>query len=55
MDLITSRHLKRQEVQRCHGGYALDIASGRVETLEFIQFHPTVFTTRTTNRTRAAS
>jgi L-aspartate oxidase len=33
VNLITSRHLKRQEVQRCHGVYALDIASGRVETL----------------------
>ena len=33
VDLITSRHLKRPEVPRCHGVYALDIASGRVETL----------------------
>jgi L-aspartate oxidase len=33
VDLITSRHLKRSETQRCYGVYALDIASGRVETL----------------------
>ena len=33
VDLITSRHLKLDEAQRCHGVYALDIASGRVETL----------------------
>ncbi len=33
VDLITSRHLKRAEVQRCYGIYALDIASGHVETL----------------------
>ena len=33
VDLITSHHLKRQRVSRCHGVYALDLASGRVETL----------------------
>jgi L-aspartate oxidase len=33
VDLITSRHLKLREPQRCYGVYALDIASGRVETL----------------------
>src|SRR4029077_699831 len=33
VDLITSRHLKRREVQRCYGVYALDIASGHVQTL----------------------
>ena len=33
VDLITSRHLKRAEAQRCYGVYALDIAQGRVETL----------------------
>ncbi|HKX41683.1 MAG TPA: FAD-binding protein, partial [Burkholderiaceae bacterium] len=34
VDLITSRHAKRTESpQRCYGVYALDIASGRVETL----------------------
>ena len=33
VDLITSRHLKLDGAPRCHGIYALDIASGRVETL----------------------
>lgn len=33
VDLITSRHLKRDELSRCYGVYALDIDSGRVETL----------------------
>ena len=33
VDLITSRHLGHHEMTRCHGVYALDIASGRVETL----------------------
>ncbi len=33
VDLITSRHLQSNEVPRCHGVYALDIPSGRVETL----------------------
>jgi L-aspartate oxidase len=33
VDLITSRHLRRAEAARCYGVYALDIASGRVETL----------------------
>jgi L-aspartate oxidase len=39
LDLITNRHLKRSvvieqgEPQRCHGVYALDIESQRVETL----------------------
>jgi L-aspartate oxidase len=33
VDLITSRHLKLREPQCCYGVYALDIASGRVETL----------------------
>jgi L-aspartate oxidase len=33
VDLITSRHLKLDQAPRCHGVYALDIASGRVETL----------------------
>ncbi len=33
VDLITSRHLKRDEVPRCYGVYALDIDAGRVETL----------------------
>src|SRR5258705_500954 len=32
VDLITSRHLRLDESpQRCHGVYALDIASGRVD------------------------
>ncbi|MEO5771956.1 MAG: L-aspartate oxidase [Burkholderiaceae bacterium] len=33
IDLITSRHLKRDEPSRCYGIYALDIDHGRVETL----------------------
>ena len=33
VDLITSRHLKREEQARCYGIYALDIDAGRVETL----------------------
>ena len=33
IDLITSRHLKRDEPSRCYGVYALDIDHGRVETL----------------------
>jgi len=33
VDLITSRHLKRAEAQRCYGVYALDITRGRVETV----------------------
>ena len=33
VDLITSRHLKRQESPRCYGVYALDMDHGRVETL----------------------
>ena len=33
IDLITSRHLKRDETSRCYGVYALDIDSGVVETL----------------------
>jgi L-aspartate oxidase len=33
VDLITSRHLGRADAQRCYGVYALDIASGRVQTL----------------------
>ena len=33
VDLITSRHVKLDQAPRCHGVYALDIASGRVETL----------------------
>jgi L-aspartate oxidase len=33
VDLITSRLLKREEVQRCYGVYALDIDGGHVETL----------------------
>ena len=33
VDLITSRHLKTEEMPRCHGVYALDIDRGRVETL----------------------
>ncbi|HEY1392673.1 MAG TPA: L-aspartate oxidase [Methylibium sp.] len=33
VDLITSRHLKREEPSRCYGVYALDIDSQRVETL----------------------
>jgi L-aspartate oxidase len=34
VDLITSRHLKRDEPTRCYGIYALDIDRQRVETLE---------------------
>ena len=33
VDVVTSRHLKRDEAPRCHGIYALDMDSGRVETL----------------------
>ena len=33
VDVITSRHLKRTEQQRCYGVYALDMDQGRVETL----------------------
>ncbi len=33
VDLITSRHLKRNETPRCYGLYALDMDGGRVETL----------------------
>lgn len=33
VDLITSRHLKRDEPTRCYGVYALDIDCQRVETL----------------------
>lgn len=33
VDLITSRHLKREEAPHCYGVYALDIATQRVETL----------------------
>jgi L-aspartate oxidase len=33
VDLITSRHLRRDEAPSCHGVYALDIDHGRVETL----------------------
>jgi L-aspartate oxidase len=33
VDLITSRHLKRDEPSRCYGVYALDIDNQRVETL----------------------
>ncbi|MEO7243538.1 MAG: L-aspartate oxidase [Rubrivivax sp.] len=33
VDLITSRLLRRDEPARCYGVYALDIDSGRVETL----------------------
>ena len=34
IDLITSRHLKREESPRCYGVYALDIERQRVETLQ---------------------
>jgi len=34
LDLITSRHLKRDEQPRCYGIYALDIDRQRVEALE---------------------
>jgi L-aspartate oxidase len=33
VDLITSRHVQRDEPVQCYGVYALDMASGRVETL----------------------
>lgn len=33
VDLITSRHLKRDETPRCYGVYALDMDNRRVETL----------------------
>ncbi|MDP4299417.1 L-aspartate oxidase [Leptothrix discophora] len=33
VDLITSRHVRRNEAPRCYGVYALDIDSRRVETL----------------------
>ncbi|MCC9598018.1 L-aspartate oxidase [Rubrivivax sp. JA1055] len=33
VDLITSRHLKRDETPRCYGVYALDMDKRRVETL----------------------
>ncbi|MBS0592970.1 MAG: L-aspartate oxidase [Proteobacteria bacterium] len=33
VDLITSRHLRRDETPHCYGVYALDIAQRRVETL----------------------
>ena len=33
VDVITSRHLKREEPPRCYGVYALDIDRQRVETL----------------------
>ncbi len=33
LDLITSRHVQREEEPRCYGIYALDIDSRRVETL----------------------
>lgn len=33
VDLITSRHLKRDEPRRCYGVYALDMKARRVETL----------------------
>jgi L-aspartate oxidase len=33
LDLITSRHLRREEPARCYGVYALDIDNDRVETL----------------------
>jgi L-aspartate oxidase len=33
VDVITSRHLKRDEAPRCYGVYALDMDHGRVETL----------------------
>jgi len=33
LDVITSRHLKRDEPARCYGIYALDIETQRVETL----------------------
>ena len=33
LDLVMSHHLARQEAPRCYGVYALNIASGHVETL----------------------
>ncbi len=33
VDLITSRHLQREEQPRCYGIYALDMDAGRVEAL----------------------
>ncbi len=33
IDVITSRHLHREEPARCYGVYALDMDGGRVETL----------------------
>jgi L-aspartate oxidase len=33
VDLVTSRHLHREEPARCYGVYVLDIDNGRVETL----------------------
>jgi L-aspartate oxidase len=33
VDVITTRHLKRQDAPRCYGVYALDMDQGRVETL----------------------
>ncbi len=33
IDLITSRQLKRDEPERCYGIYALNIATGKVDTL----------------------
>ncbi len=33
VDLVTSRHLQRNEGQRCYGVYVLDITRGRVEPL----------------------
>jgi len=33
VDLVTSRHVRRDEPQRCYGVYALDIEHQRVETL----------------------
>jgi L-aspartate oxidase len=33
VDVITSRHLHREELPRCYGVYALDIGAQRVETL----------------------
>jgi L-aspartate oxidase len=33
VDLVTSRHLRRQEPSQCYGIYALDLDHGRVETL----------------------
>lgn len=33
VDLVTSRHLRRDEASQCYGVYALDMESGQVETL----------------------